>query len=439
MGGERQLPDLIKESAESKTSAEKYWRDNDFEMALENYKRHVALLLLYKQKASSIDSNSFKNMLVLIEEKIQIGKKCIECVSRKQKYQTETQSVTENGKSDKDDTDCAQESDPEAQKLYEQIKSYVVLDKPNVHFSDIIGCDDVIRDLYTFVITPLRYPEIYIGISRITCNFLLHGPPGTGKTLLLQAVACEIDAVFLQLSAAQLKNKYVGESEKTIAAIFKFARNEAKTKPVILFIDEVDSVAMRRGGDSGSSNSSTLNQLLIELDGFGSSSNIYMFCATNRPFDLDDALLRRLQRKFFMSLPDFEARVKLFKLFLINENDPLQPRLRDEDYEDLANRTNNYSPADISNLCQACRVSCADKTTHSTHFGLFNVNGKEMYVPVPPNFNGALETPLDELPKDKICRMPVDLETINEQLKIYKKGIRDENISLYKDFQDSID
>jgi SpoVK/Ycf46/Vps4 family AAA+-type ATPase len=179
---------------------------------------------------------------------------------------------------------------------------------------------------------------------------LLYGPPGTGKTLLAKAVAKESGCAVLEVSGSQINDKYVGEGEKNVTAIFSLAR---KLSPCIVFLDEADAVLSSR--DTGRERASAreiLNQFLKEWDGL-SDHSVFVMVATNRPFDLDDAVIRRLPRRLLVDLPTENDRKEILKIHLRGEQ--LDSSV---DIEDLAKRTPFYSGSDLKNIAVAAALAC---------------------------------------------------------------------------------
>jgi SpoVK/Ycf46/Vps4 family AAA+-type ATPase len=179
---------------------------------------------------------------------------------------------------------------------------------------------------------------------------LLYGPPGTGKTLLAKAVAKESGSSVLEVSGAQISGKYVGESEKNVAAIFSLAQ---KLSPCIVFLDEADAILGSRDTMSNrTSHRQTLNQFLKEWDGLTDSS-VFVMVATNRPFDLDDAVIRRLPRRLLVDLPTQADRKQILRIHL--EGEQLDNSV---DLEDLAKRTPFYSGSDLKNIVVSAALAC---------------------------------------------------------------------------------
>lgn len=184
---------------------------------------------------------------------------------------------------------------------------------------------------------------------------LLYGPPGTGKTLLAKAVAKESGANVLEVTAASIQHEHVGVSEKTIRSLFSLAKRK-DLSPLIIFIDEADSLLGSRDGsdavNSGGWRRFAINQFLREMDGLEAGS-AFVMAATNRPFDLDDAVLRRLPRKLLVDLPLEADRVAILRIHLAGEE--LDPSVS---VDDIARRTPLYSGSDLKNVCVAAAMAC---------------------------------------------------------------------------------
>ncbi|GAB6134789.1 CDC48 family AAA ATPase [Thermococcus prieurii] len=218
----------------------------------------------------------------------------------------------------------------------------VLLEVPNVRWEDIGGLEDVKQELREAVEWPLKYPEAFMGLGITPPKgILLYGPPGTGKTLLAKAVANESEANFIAIKGPEVLSKWVGESEKNIREIFRKARQAA---PTVIFIDEIDAIAPRRGTDVNRVTDRLINQLLTEMDGIQENSGVVVIGATNRPDIIDPALLRpgRFDRLILVPAPDEKARLEIFKVHTRKV-----PLAEDVDLEELAKRTEGYTGADI--------------------------------------------------------------------------------------------
>ncbi|KAJ8546592.1 hypothetical protein K7X08_034102 [Anisodus acutangulus] len=219
-----------------------------------------------------------------------------------------------------------------------------------VKFDDIGALEDVKKALNELVILPMRRPELFSrgNLLRPCKGILLFGPPGTGKTLVAKALATEAGANFISITGSTLTSKWFGDAEKLTKALFSFA---SKLAPVIIFVDEVDSLLGARGGSFEHEATRRMrNEFMAAWDGLRSKENqrILILGATNRPFDLDDAVIRRLPRRIYVDLPDAANRLKILNIILAREN--LES---DFPYENLANATDGYSGSDLKNLCIA--------------------------------------------------------------------------------------
>jgi vacuolar protein-sorting-associated protein 4 len=236
----------------------------------------------------------------------------------------------------------------EEQELIDSISGTILTESPNVKWIDIAGLDDCKQSLREAIVLPIMKPELFTGARKPWSGILLFGPPGCGKTLLAKAAATECQATFFSVSSADLLSKWLGESEKLISSLFKVARMKA---PSLIFMDEIDSVATRRGeGHEGGGERRVKTQLLSEIQGIKSTHDkpLLVLGATNRPWDIDSAMLSRFEKKVYVPLPDMPARAGIFKIHTAGINSDLT----EEDYIELAVRSEGYSGRDISNVCR---------------------------------------------------------------------------------------
>ena len=222
---------------------------------------------------------------------------------------------------------------------------------PPIDWSDIAGADEAkeeLREVVDYLRDPKRFKQIG---AKVPKGILLHGPPGTGKTLLAKAVAHESGATFFSQSAASFVEMFVGVGAARIRRLFRAARKNA---PAIVFIDEIDAVGGRRGFDVSGERDQTLNQLLVELDGFTARKDVVVIAASNLLEKLDPALLRpgRFDRQIFVSPPDVGGRERILKVHSANK-----PVAEGLDFNLLARQTSGLTGADLANICNEAAIS----------------------------------------------------------------------------------
>lgn len=247
-------------------------------------------------------------------------------------------------------------------------KSHTI-DRPGVKFGDVAGADEAKRELVEvvdFLKSPDRYKQLGAKIPR---GVLLVGPPGTGKTLLARAVAGEAGVPFFSTSASEFVELFVGVGASRVRDLFEQAR---RNSPSIVFIDELDAIGRQRGAGMGGGNDEreqTLNQILVEMDGFEGDTNVIIIAATNRPDVLDPALLRpgRFDRQVTVGLPDVRGREAVLKIHLRGK-----PIASDVDSSILARKTPGFSGADLANLVNEAALHAARKTERLIYMRHFN-------------------------------------------------------------------
>lgn len=250
----------------------------------------------------------------------------------------------------------------EKEQSEERAKSLVLAQKPSLKFADIAGLEAVKENIKEAIVYPFRYPEEYqyFGVKP-GGGILLYGPPGCGKTMLAAAAAAECDAAFINLKVSDIKDKYVGESEKNLKEVFNVARSYDRA---ILFFDEIDSLAGERSGSREGHEISLVSELLAQMDGLEAKDAVRKYlvlAATNRPWDVDIALRRpgRFDTTVFVPHPDLAARRKILELNL--KGKPLSPKVN---LDELAHRTEGYASAEVSAICQtAAKIPLRERIT----------------------------------------------------------------------------
>ncbi len=223
-------------------------------------------------------------------------------------------------------------------------------DVPLIGFDDVAGLNEVKEELME-IIDFMKNPDKYYKMgAKIPKGILLYGPPGTGKTLLAQAIAGETQSAFFPASGSEFVEKYVGVGAKRVRSIFDKAKKDA---PSVIFIDEIDAIGAKRTAESNNEKDQTLNQLLIEMDGFHSNQTVIVIGATNRLDLLDEALLRpgRFDRHMFIGNPDIHAREEILQVHI--KNKPIDPEVN---IKKLAQRTHGMSGAHLSNIANEAAI-----------------------------------------------------------------------------------
>src|SRR3972149_4199875 len=228
----------------------------------------------------------------------------------------------------------------------------VVTEKPKVNWEEVVGLDPAKKAVKEAIVYPIQRPDLFpLGWPGF---ILLFGPPGCGKSLLAAAVATEIDANFYSIDAASIMSKWLGEAEQNVAKLFGSARKSStQGKPAIVFVDELDSLMGQHSNEVGGE-IRVRNQFLKEMDGImdkGKSLHVYVIGATNKPWDLDWAFIRRFQKRILVPLPDHHTRLMMLKHYMST----LQTD-QDVDLHELARLSEGFSGSDIRDVCQSAQL-----------------------------------------------------------------------------------
>ncbi|XP_026664881.1 uncharacterized protein LOC103718614 isoform X2 [Phoenix dactylifera] len=298
----------------------------------ENVDKIVGFALSHHLKNNKIEASAKDAKLVLSSDSIKHG------LSMLQSIQNDTKSAKKSLK------DVVTENEFEKRLLADVIPPNDI----GVTFDDIGALENVKDTLKELVMLPLQRPELFCKgqLTKPCKGILLFGPPGTGKTMLAKAVATEAGANFINISMSSITSKWFGEGEKYVKAVFSLA---SKIAPSVIFVDEVDSMLGRRENPGEHEAMRKMkNEFMVNWDGLRTKDKerVLVLAATNRPFDLDEAVIRRLPRRLMVNLPDASNRVKILRVILAKEE--LAP---DIDLEVVANMTDGYSGSDLKNLC----------------------------------------------------------------------------------------
>ena len=376
------LRNEVKILAEKAVNADKC---EDYENAFQYYSK-AAEKLNYIRK---YDENQYNKDVYT--------KKAIEYINRAK----EIKKAMEKGKGkDKKGGNGEGDEDEEAKKLEEQLSGCLVSEKPNVKWSDVAGLDKAKEALKEAVVLPIRFPQLFQGKRKPWKGILLYGPPGTGKSFLAKAAATETGGKFFSVSAANIVSKWMGESEKLIKGLFDLAR---KNRPAVIFLDEIDSVLSARSDSENDATRRLKTEFLIQMQGVGNDDEgILVLGATNIPWGLDPAVRRRFQKKIYIGLPEVDARRVMFQLNLGKTANTLT----EEQFDDLAERTEGYSGSDIATLTQDAIYEPIRKCESASHFVRIQRNGKDYYMPCAPSHPGAIAMKMHDMPNPEMLLPP---------------------------------
>lgn len=310
--------------------------------------------------------------------------------------------------------------------LLDQRRRWVVEDMlvvaGGLQLSSVVGLQEAKQLLREAVLLPLTFPHLFSGNRQPWRRILLYGPPGTGKTRLAYAIAGESKASFYSVSSANILSSWVGESEKLIRDLFRHARQQS-ARPVIIFVDEVDSVCRQRSMKEEDHSRRVKTELLRQMEAVG-EDNIFLLCATNCPWELDPAFLRRFQRKIFINLPCREARCELLKLHLGSTG----VSLSSEDLQMVADNTQGYTGCDIAHLASEALLRPVRELDGARHW--MPVGG-QLLQPCSPSLPGAMMKSLCDLLPEQVYTRNVVADDVFAAMETCGPSVSEEDLAQF--------
>merc|ERR1712179_8726 len=345
-----------------------------------------------------------------------------------------------NGESKKEKgSDSEDEDDPEKKKMQGKLSDAIVIEKPNIKWSDVAGLEAAKEALKEAVILPIKFPHLFTGNRKPWRGILLFGPPGTGKSYLAKAVATEANnSTFFSVSSSDLVSKWLGESEKLVKNLFEMAREQ---KPSIIFIDEIDSLCSSRSDNESESARRIKTEFLVQMQGVGNDNDgILVLGATNIPWVLDSAIRRRFEKRIYIPLPEAHARTAMFKLNMGSTN----ANLTEDQYRQLGSndKSDGYSGADVSLVVRDALMQPVRRVQNATHFKM--VSGPDpqnpqttvydLWTPCSAGDPKGQEKAWMDIPGDKLYEGPVDFSMMLRSLNSQKKTVNEEDLEKLSKF-----
>lgn len=305
----------------------------------------------------------------------------------------------------------------------------VLSERPKTRLDDVAGLSDVKQALKEAVLVPMQAPHLFDGKVTPWRGILLYGPPGTGKTFIARAIAGEAGCAFFTVSASDLINKYVGQSERLVRTLFEMAR---EAKPSVIFIDEIESIVPQRGGGADSSSNHmdrVVTEFLKQVDGLGvDNTGILTLAATNIPWQIDKAGLRRFDRRIYVPLPDAEARTKMLAPELLKAGATADQMV------EMVGATEGYSGSDIAIVLREGGMRCLRRVLDATHF-CPSPTEKGAYVPCSENAPGALSCSYMEWQNKKELRCPVSTaQDYLDALQVVQPSVKREGLAQFDEW-----
>lgn len=311
-----------------------------------------------------------------------------------------------------------------------------IVQKVNHTFDDVIGMEEVKKLFMDSIVMPIQQPNLF-QLNAPLKGVLMYGPPGTGKTFIARCLVGELNAclkdvrvTLYNVRLSEIFNKYVGETEKIISALFAHARQNA---PSVLFFDEADAFFSQRTGDENEATKRAKTTFLIEMDGLTGGGQVFTISATNYPERIEDAFRRRLGTPVYIPLPTKEAR----RQFIVRQFEQNLVEYTDEQANMLAEWTEGYSCDDLTRWFQQANQYRMDRVTQATYFRKLTIDEKEVYVPSTVDEDDSIPMRYREVPPGMIHDryIPIPLSYYEELLAEFKPTASQETIARMEKFR----
>ncbi|KDR68737.1 hypothetical protein GALMADRAFT_256556 [Galerina marginata CBS 339.88] len=319
------------------------------------------------------------------------------------------------------------EHDAETKKLRAGLSDAILSEKPNVNWDDVAGLEGAKASLKEAVILPIKFPHLFTGKRTPWKGILLYGPPGTGKSYLAKAVATEAKSTFFSVSSSDLVSKWQGDSERLVKNLFQLAR---ESKPSIIFIDEIDSLAGTRNESESEGSRRIKTEFLVQMNGVGhDDTGVLVLGATNIPWQLDNAIKRRFEKRIYIPLPGPDARRRMFEIHVGSTPCQLEPK----DYRVLADRTEGFSGSDISIVVRDALMQPVRKVISATHFKRVADPESESdeltkWTPCSPGDPDAEEKTWSDIESDELLEPPLKVNDFLKSLDATRPTVTEADI-----------
>ncbi|XP_055887422.1 uncharacterized protein LOC106052905 [Biomphalaria glabrata] len=293
-----------------------------------------------------------------------------------------------------------------------------------IRFGDVVGLTEAKRSLQDSIVLPSIFPHLFTGGRKPWRRILLYGPPGTGKSRLAQAVSTEVTATFYSVSSTDLLSSWVGESEKLIKELFTVAGCQSNQS--VIFIDEIDSLCRQRSSREDESSRRVKTELLLQMGG-PTEDKVFLLCATNCPWELDTAFLRRFQKRIYIPLPDFTSRIEIMKLHCKGN----KVNMTESDWTHLSLLTEGYSGSDLSTLTNGALFQPI-RDMQTANYWRESPDGR--WVPCDVKMENAVSMHIMDLPPNLVCPRDVQLEDFVQALQVHRPTVSQQELNKFDDF-----